>query len=240
MADRDDPNKRPNPAFLQTRVLGSRNLADIDYDDDQPTGSHTSERPPRQGPPPQVAPEDVFYLTDRPPRAAAALPSFSDTLPGPANHETARADLPPVAPVPREVSPLAHSPLPPMPSVALPVPSSQSLPMPLVARASRPCPRRPVKRRHTWKRVLPPPRFPPSEPLAKPVPVRPDVLGDGPKPVEDRLLNALAVLTLGMIVTALAGFSFLVVTQSRVEALAPFISQPWAASPASSASSFLP
>ncbi len=239
MADRDDPSKLPNPAFLQTRVLGSRNLADIDYDDDQPTGSHRSERPPRQGPPPQVAPEDVFYLTDRPPRAAA-LPAFSDTLPGPGHHETARTDLPPVAPVPSEVSPLAHSPLPPAPAATPPIPPSQSLPVPLVARASRPCPRRPTKRKHAWKRVVPPPRFPPSEPLARPVPIRPDVLADVPKPVEDRLLNALAVLTLGVIVAALAGFSFLVVTESRVDALAPFISQPWAAAPASSASSSVP
>jgi predicted amino acid dehydrogenase len=70
--------------------------------------------------------------------------------------------------------------------------------------------------------------------------VRPDALRDSPKPVEDRLLNAMAVLTLGVIVTAVAGFSFLVVTESRVEALAPFISQPWAAPPTASASSSVP
>jgi hypothetical protein len=40
------------------------------------------------------------------------------------------------------------------------------------------------------------------------------------------LLNALGILFLGALVTALAGFAFLTVTDTRTEALSSFITKP--------------
>jgi hypothetical protein len=242
MADRDDDKKFPNPEFLKTRTLGSRHLADIDYEDEVPTGvDHRSERPPPAGAPPKADPNDVYYLTDRPPRAK--LPSFTDTALGPGSLETPRSDLPPVVPSPRPPqerriestarSPLAHSPMPPglqaptsdLPPVHAPPDFSPSLPMPLVSRSVRPKARG-RKRKHVWKAVVPPPRFPPSEPLARVIPPGPQALLPGPKPVEDRLLNALGVLFVGVVVAFLAGWSFLIVTNTRTAALSEFITEP--------------
>ncbi len=250
MSDHDEPKKFPNPAFLKTRTLGSRNLADIDYDDEGPTGvNHTSERPPRAASAQaNTDPNDIYFLTDRPP-AKAKLPSFQDTAPGPGSLETPRNDLPPVAPLPRArpasaVSAVAHSPFPPVPGhpsqpwppiatrtataqTSQPTPGvAASAPIPLVARtSSRPKPKK-VRRKGPWKAVVPPPRFPKSEPLFRVVSPRPEAIIPSPKPVEDRLLNALGILLLGLLVTALAGFAFLTVTDTRTQALSSFITKP--------------
>lgn len=241
MAGRDDESKGPNPAFLKTRTLGSRDLSDIDYDDDRPTGvGHRSERPPPAGPA-RVDPSDVFYLTDP---ARAKLPSFQETAPGPRWTETPRSDLPPVAPTPSQdvriapqprVSSLAHSPVPSAPQTPAPTvpsvptfPPVQSRPVPLTRTKSRPpSPMRHRRRRaRLWKPVVPPPRFPPSEPLARVIPPRPEAMESFPRPVEDRLLNAVVVLFIGSGVAFVAGLFFLVVTNMRASALSDLITEP--------------
>ena len=88
-----------------------------------------------------------------------------------------------------------------------------------------------LRRKHAWKRMVPAPQFLSSGPIAQPIPMRSTHAATGPKPVEDRFLNALGILALGLIVATAAGFGLLVVTQSHIEALAPFLSQPDAASP---------
>lgn len=245
MAGRDDSKKFPHPEFLKTKTLGSRDLADIDYEDEAPTGvDHRSERPPPAGGPPRPDPNDVYYLTDRP-EPRAKLPSFADTAPGPGSAEPPPRELPPVAPAPRHpsppqqppaTSPLAHSPVPPgmqastsnLPPVHTPELSPFTKPVPLVARSKRSMRPKGRKggRKHVWKPVVPPPRFPPSEPLARPAPPGPAARAPGPKPVEDRLLNALGVLFVGASLTLLAGWAFLTVTDTRVAALSEFITDP--------------
>jgi len=58
--------------------------------------------------------------------------------------------------------------------------------------------------------------------------------------MEDRFLSAFAILIVGLLVALGAGLSFLIVSESRIEALAPYISQPWATSPTAPASSHIP
>ncbi|HQK19818.1 MAG TPA: hypothetical protein PLJ27_20330 [Polyangiaceae bacterium] len=242
MADREDPNKLPPGAFTRTRILGSRNLADLDYDDENPTGTHRSERPanPDTHPAPRVGPDDVFYLTDRN-RQEERLPAFIDTIPGPGSLDTAPANLPPVAPIAPKA--LQHVAVPP--TVPQPQPSHQRIhptrlpSIPKATTTSRFRPRR-RKPKHVWKRVVPPPRFPPSESFARPMALHRSALPALPKPMEDRFLSAFAILIVGLLVALGAGLSFLIVSESRIEALAPYISQPWATSPTAPASSHIP
>ena len=233
MAGRDDSNRIPNPEFLKTRRLGTRDLADIDYEDEVPTGvDHRSERPPPVGPSPTPDPNDVYYLTDRPP-PRNKLPSFADTARGPGPPPR---DLPPVVPSPGPTtdrpgtSPLAHSPVPPGMQASTsnlpPVHTPDVSPVPLVARKKPSLRPKGGRRRHVWKPVVPPPRFPPSAPLARPTPLSAAARKPGPKPVEDRLLNALGVFFVGASLTLLAGWAFLMVTNTRVVALSEFITDP--------------
>jgi len=84
------------------------------------------------------------------------------------------------------------------------------------------------RRKRVWKRVVPAPRFLPAGPINKPIALRIGQLPRGTKPVEDRILNALAICVLGLSVAASAAFGVLTVTQTRVPMLDPIVSQPWA------------
>ncbi len=234
MTDHDDSRRGPNPAFLKTRMFGSHGLSDINGDDNASTEIHQSQRPTAIHHTPHVDADNVDHLNDRPP--VAKLPSFSDTAPGPGFLKTARQGLPPVAPAPPTVptTPSTHSPTPSSapPSARVPTwpapappaaPSiSASMPMPLVSRhhpqahRHRRPGRKKSQHRRVWKAVYPSPRFPPSEPLHKLIPPRPQVLKSLPKPVEDRLVNALAVLFIGTVVAFLAGWSLVVTSNLDV------------------------
>jgi hypothetical protein len=65
-----------------------------------------------------------------------------------------------------------------------------------------------------------------TEPLARPIAPRADSIIKTPKPVEDRLLNALGIFFLGLLVMASSGFAFLLVTDTHTDSLTTFITKP--------------
>ena len=151
---------QPNPAFLVTQTLGTRNPSDY-------------VQHPHRAPTPEVP----FPLTKQRFAPNTSRASFADTIRDPTIYHDTPTDPPPVHPVEPQHAADKH---------------------PSEARAG-------VRRKHTWRPMVSPPRFSHPRPIAKPFHRCLDPASRRLVPVEDRLRNALGILALGLLLTTAAG-----------------------------------